>query len=207
MSKAVLKQNKKLKIALVILSVALLLAVGGIFGIYAAMQQTVQTSFSVAYSIGDNVAVAVGANSQPYDGNSTWFTANQGIKQANNLYALGAGHKDDQNIKLTGGNITFPAGDGYLKFYFENLSDEKSIKVTVTNTIVPLNMYTQYIGATVPSTEGMDFETSPTDNTTFTVAPGKIYLFAIVLFPLDQNRKATFETTETTGISFLVQQA
>ena len=64
MSKEKTKTNNKFKIATIILAVALLVAVGGIFGVYAATQQNVQTSFSVTYSIGENVAVAIGAYNQ-----------------------------------------------------------------------------------------------------------------------------------------------
>ena len=213
MSKEKTKTNNKFKIATIILAVALVVAVGGIFGVYAATQQNVQTSFSVTYSIGENVAVAIGANSTPYGGSSTWFTSDVGTKKSNNLYEIYA-NMSNANPKLTGGDIVDNGSGIALSFYFENISDVK-LKIALTSTIVPNNYMVNIIKGVVSTTEKNPFN-SMSDNT-FTgyldssvpieVNAGEIVCVAFLLDPSDYNKSATFETTDTTGISFNIQQA
>lgn len=226
MAKAKVKaKSNKMLIAVVVLSVALILALGGMVGILAAMQQNIKTSFSVSYSIGDNVAVAVGASSielklddngsgVPDTKNATWFTASNGTNetfspQENHLYELGAVLRD-KGLILSTEDATFTTPCHYLCFYFENLSDEKSLSVTYTNSIVADNMNVGVLGGMVESTSefGTGSDTMPVANGgTFTVAPGKIYCLFLSVQPIDTNKSAKYETTDTTGVSFLIQQA
>ena len=210
---------KKFRITIVIFAVALLVAVGGIFGIYAAMQQTVTTSFSIGYSVGKQVAVAVNARIVPvingssdYE-NATWFTGkdknnNTLTPAANNLFAINASESEDKGVNLSVPKNTFGSPMPHLCFYFENLSNEKSIMVTVTNSIVPNNLTVNAFGGVVPSTEVIDSEsTMPLSTNQLPIPPGMIYCYFLVFVPINENVSGSFETTDTTGISFSIQQA
>lgn len=220
------KVVNKLKIAIIIFVVALLIVLGGTIGIYAAIQQTIQTSFSIGYTVGQNVAVAVNAkvvktltdddgNILPDNENSTWFEGKFGnnqtpAKQANNLYVLPAAVTDDSKLTLTGAPVTFVDTYVYLCFYFENLNNEYSLNINYSNTIVSDKMNAYSFGGSTESTNefGTSPDTLPIDSgDVFTVAPGEIYCLYLTLTPKTHNQSALYETTSTTGISFTIQQA
>ena len=103
------KKINMLVIAVITLSVALVAAIGGIFGVYAALQQNVSTSFSVSYSIGDNVAVAIGANWCKNDGERTvsWFGNSLGVSSyKEHLVRLDA-HAGNYNLNMQECSVCF----------------------------------------------------------------------------------------------------
>lgn len=149
MSEGKVKKVNKMKIAVISLASALVLAVGGMVGIYAANQQTVGASFTVKYSIGDNVAVAVGAmTTQGYWDTSmfvkaSWFdgkttNGNGTISPSadhGGLYILNATEVQDRGFVLENDDISFQNVTGKLcliMFCFENLSDS-AIECTITD--------------------------------------------------------------------------
>lgn len=214
------KKNNKMKIAIIVLSVALVVAIGAVFGVYAATQQNVTTSFSVGYTIGDNVAVAIGAKSvalgsdgyTPDHANAKWFAVSRKgdtgteTPNENNLTEIFAQSLQNEYV-LSLEDITFSGLTHYLCFYFENLSNEKAMIVTFANSIVADNMSVTPFWGVVPSTEVMDSaDTMPLTSSQFAVAPGNIVCMFLSMSPIDQNKSATFETTDTTGISFTIEQ-
>ena len=221
------KKFNKLTIAVIVLAVALVAAIGGIVGVYAATQQNVSTNFSVGYSIGDNVAVAIGACYVPSDGSGTptWFTPSTPLtKQENNLYTINANEVNDTPY-LEGDHFTY-SGIGYdeVRFYFENISDQV-IRVAYT-----LSLYgTTNSGVTITSVNGIRISTAKDINMTYiecggvvsntleassyendtmslqyyTINPGEIYCITFAMKPLDVNKSANFiaESSTTFWIS------
>ena len=221
MAKEKAKSSNKLKIAVIVLAIALIAAVGGIFGVYAATQQNVNTSFSVQYSIGKNVAVAIGAKTSatPYNGawNWVWFEADKELtKNANNLYEIGI-NKTDQDLSLAlpeenNGvvNISVQA-DQLIVFYFENLSD-KAINCTMSDncTIDEGLGVNRYYGFTTDTT------TPPVDATTrvdlsksIQIPAGQICVIYIQvgLDGTEFNKNLSYTSDENGGISFVFEQA
>lgn len=222
MSETKVKKVNKMKIAVISLASALVLAVGGMIGIYAATQQSVGASFTVKYSIGDNVAVAIGGAVRR-SGNEdveSWFTcSNSSVNKYQgdpNLYEISAVQGNDLEATLVGGNITVenPSKTVDVCFYFMNLSDEKSFSVKFIDNIQPVNMQYTILGAYQDSTtrfDTMPFEVYAGDGVIYTesceVAPGALFCFVMEVMCVDQNKSASLVSDATKGISFVVEQA
>ena len=57
-------KKNKLFIAVTVLAVALMAALGAMFGVYAATQQNVKSAFTVSYDVADNIALKVTSSYQ-----------------------------------------------------------------------------------------------------------------------------------------------
>ena len=156
------KKNNKMKIAIIVLSIALIVAIGGIFGVYAATQQNIKSSFAVRYSIGDNVAVALGAKTVLHGTNDDplWFTTPTEyiMENENGLYVIPAAANDTYFEGLEIGDLSLPSINQWrwICFYIENLSDEYAITLTFTDGAI-----------TNPETQNMDvmYAACEVDNT------------------------------------------
>ena len=230
------KKNNKMKIAIIVLSIALIVAIGGIFGVYAATQQNINTSFSIRYSIGDNVAVALGAKTV-MGGTSdepVWFTSsNQStVKNENNLYVVPAPAPDNY-LGLAGGDFGLSSISTWrwVCFYIENLSNEFAVNVTFTDGAITnedtYNMTTMYLAYEVKNTEEMPSTIQPvledgSIDTTFnpgisldennqytaTIQPGSIYAIQIGIgMPYNVNESGAYVSDENGGIGFTIEQA
>ncbi|MBE7074030.1 MAG: hypothetical protein E7379_02960 [Clostridiales bacterium] len=67
--------NKKLSIAVMSLAVAVCFVVGGLIGAWAAIQQSVGSSFDVQYTVGSDIAATVSAKYQVLNGQETQMGA------------------------------------------------------------------------------------------------------------------------------------
>lgn len=124
------KSSKKLKIAVIVLAVALVVAVGAIFGVYAATQQNVSTNFSVRYSVGDNVAIKATTYIYDHDtfvgdGNYSYANVNESIQE---LYSVQYNVNNTSVIKSADGTVlnsipsqtaTLTAEQKYVTFVYE----------------------------------------------------------------------------------------
>ena len=59
-----MEKKNKLFIAVAVLAVALMAALGAMFGVYAATQQNVKSAFTVSYDVADNIALKVTSSYQ-----------------------------------------------------------------------------------------------------------------------------------------------
>ena len=135
------KQNRKFIVAICAMCIAFLGVVGALVGVLAASTQTIGSNFNVSYDIGENVAIAIGAENRlatvaaQTDPNA-WWAPSESLSQCachHGLYAINANEAQDKNISLNGGNISMASGDlVQVNFYFENLSD-KPVEVTIDN--------------------------------------------------------------------------
>ena len=224
MSKEKVKSNNKLKIAVIVLAIALVAAIGGIFGVYAATQQNVNTAFSVQYSIGKNVAVAIGArtgNTSTGMGNFIWFEADTNIEKNDetNLYEIGV-NDNDQNLNLHlpeeyNGvlSITNSSQGQALSFYFQNLSST-DINVTVQdNCTVVGDLDVYYYYDILPTSTPLDYIFAGTEtdlSSPITIKAGELCeLFIMVYFPedADVNKSASYTSDANGGLSFRFEQA
>lgn len=231
MSKEIAKSNSRLKIAVVALACAFILSFGGMIGIWAATQQTVSSSFTVSYSIGDNVAIAVGANSRsPYHSReATWFTSSDGYADyKDHLISLYAPETSDRKLELVGGDLqTTPTGGLRIAFYFENLNDEapvagKFIDGARTNDETH-GMECIYHGGVVSSLEVLPDDIYSSEGYTGTPDPAfilneendytyefeipaqSIYCVSIIVMPAGDNvnKSAKYVSNANGGISFV----
>lgn len=225
-AKVLIKSNNKLKVAVAVLSLALILAVGAVVGVFAAMQQNIGTRFSVSYTIGSNVGVAVGAVvRQKLSDEEYWFSDSYGLSTDNdepNLYVLDA-IRENMNISLEGPDITF--SDDYeqnhdyneilICFYFKNLSNEDSITVNFYDNCTIENMIVQYHEGTVESTSSDDLTVynigsyypdsgSSSSSYSMTVEPGEIGCILIDIYCYNPNLSGTYESTSSGGILFTI---
>ena len=215
------KKVNKMAIAVVTLSLALIAAIGGIFGVYAALQQNVNTTFSVQYSIGKNVAAAVGvavrenANDPPI----SYFTCSNSsistIPEDSHLYELSA-TSNNLNATLVGADTTMERATQSIDigFYFKNLSNEKAMTVTLTDNVEPVNMWLEYVGGYQSSTTYFDLNAfedywtaEETNVITVTVAAGQMYCIVIALHCSEANKSASFISTAEKGVSFAIESA
>ena len=135
------KQNRKFIVAICAMCIAFLGVVGALVGVLAASTQTIGSNFNVSYDIGENVAIAIGAENRlapetvQIDPNA-WWAPSESLSQCachHGLYAINANEAQDKNTSLNGGNISMASGDFVqVNFYFENLSD-KPVEVTIDN--------------------------------------------------------------------------
>ena len=222
------KKVNKMAIAVVTLSLALIAAIGGIFGVYAALQQNVSTTFTVQYSIGKNVAVGLNAMAICGNDDPVWLESDPNIYDANNdkgpIYKVSA---NDQNRNLQfvlpeeyDGVLSLTATDNgygitcecFMQFYIQNLSD-KTIKVTVTDKGIKTdNITTVYQSGKVEEVGQDDYYTSvPAINVmTFNIPAGELYMFRLVIYgnqSFDGNTSASYTSTAENGISFVFEQA
>ena len=219
------KKVNKMAIAVVTLSLALIAAIGGIFGVYAALQQNVSTSFSVSYSIGKNVAVAIGANWCKNDQNRavTWFTSSGGgSSYKEHLTALEA-PAGNYNLNMQGADMIMnTATDGFwVSFYLENIS-ESTIKVTFIDGALT-NPESQGITPSYFVAEVSDINTfacmassaetfsltKEANQKTFTIPAGEIYSVQLMLYVDYEyiNKSANYISNANGGIAFVIEQA
>ena len=224
------KQKKKVSVALVAMSMAFLGTAGALVGVLAASTQSISSTFSVSYSIGDNVAVAVGANScrMTARDEKTWFTATGAMSSSpdynDHLYTLWA-PGGDYNLALQGGSLETNATNQLIvSFYFENLNDENSVSGkfidgALTNPATH-NMMTAYFGGVVDDintfpldiygSEGYDGSFDPyfrldKDNSyTFEIPPESIYCITIMFDPADVNKTSDYISNADGGLSFIL---
>ena len=134
------KSNKKFLFTIISLSIAVVCALGGIIGIWAASSQTVGSTFTVTYDIGKNVAIAVGASAQTCRDTNTnspiqWFTpSNTSLTtNSNGLYQLNAIEQTDLGLSLQGSDFDLNYGEvKCITFYYQNISSA-TIRATLTN--------------------------------------------------------------------------
>ena len=225
MSKEKIKTNNRLKIAVIVLAIALIAAVGGIFGVYAATQQNVKTSFSVQYSIGKNVAV--GLNVGAFDGGGnviTYFESDSSILEETDvgpLYKVGI-NDDDRNLSFTlpeDYNGVVDLDDSYMsswyctdiRFYMQNLSD-KAMNVQFTdNSTIEGDLQVMYIAGKVTQVGLTDFEAPPSRPTgSFQVPAGELWCLIVSIQSgqnFDVNKSASYISTAENGLSFKFEQA
>lgn len=161
MSNEKVKTTNKLKIAIISLSCALVLAIGGVIGIWAASQQTVSSTFTVNYSIGENVAVAVGARAgYPTDayteGRFSSSTTMPTCSHGHGFYAMNVADNSHEDLSLVGGNFGINVDSQipfFVNFYIENLSDE-ALSVTVKNDAYINNLWHEYYLMDISLPEG-----------------------------------------------------
>ena len=230
MSETKVKKASKMKIAVISLACALVLAVGGMIGIYAATQQTVGSTFTVSYSVGDNVAIAVGANIHgPYSTDSEkgydWFSQSGTLeKNENGLFVINATEQNDYGLQLSLSDINMEmqswGGIGVVMFafYFENLGEE-SILATVTNNCdiknmnvgyyldtitVPEDAIDQDIASTnyVPGSNDQETGFDENNECSFLISEGQIWCFVAVVTVVDENKSAHFKSTAENGLEF-----
>ena len=228
MAKENIKSNKKFTLTVTALVVALLFAIGGIIGVWAASNQTVSSSFSVSYSIGDNVAVAIGAKYGKQNNQSftpEWFTVAESQKNEKGLYVIDAPIPVDVKANLQGGNYSTDATElAYVCFYFENLSDEVSLQGVFTNGAIEnpetRNIHYMYFGSVVDSVEKTPLDmiaqtqedplfTLNEDNQySFVIPPQTIYCIQMRVEPNDPNQSAKYMSNEngSVGFSFVTYQ-
>ena len=231
------KSNSKLKIAVVIMAVALIAAVGGIFGVYAASQQNVKSSFSVSYSVGDNVAVK--ATTYLLDYNTA-----SGIESLDEIYSVQYNVNDTKVIKSADGtvleevpeqNVTLSAEQRFIHFVYEieNLG-ENSVVIEIN-----WSDYFSYLseGATDniknckfsvideevagESADIIDFADKYTggwgveacdyyhlqSDYSITLQGNQKYFVAVAIGVDDPNKDALCTSDETTGLEFTITDA
>ena len=226
MSEAKVNKVNKMKIAVVSLACALVLAIGGMIGIYAASQQSVGASFTVNYSVGDNVAIAVGANIRgPYSTGSEkgydWFSQSGTLEtNENGLFILNAAEQNDNNLQLSYPDINMTPDGIYpvaiMAFYFENIG-EGTIQAVFTNKSDIKNMSITYwlepivISEDDPEKDiahvnhfpGMNvIELDENNSYTFEIQEGQIMCLAMVSVVANQNKNAHYISEGENGISF-----
>lgn len=232
MSEVKVKKVNKMKIAVVSLACALVLAIGGMIGIYAASQQSVGASFTVNYSVGDNVAIAVGATiRRTYAGEYEWFEQSGDLDQnEHGLYIINATEQNDNNLQLTKGNFDLEIIESqpnlaFVSFYFESIG-EGTIQASVTDNSQIKNMSVQYYVGELDFPEGPSqeevlealgfahYSLLPVDpvNDAFTldgnkshsfiIEEGKIVVLTMVMVVESENKSAHYISEGDTGISF-----
>ena len=219
--------NRKLVVAVVVLSVVLMALIGGMIAVYAAMQQNVTTSFSVGYTAGENVAAAVGANWRKGDNQDDvhWFT-HSGKAYKTYLAQLDA-FAPDAKLSLEGDNdlIAGYTTVYWVSFYVENLRDDASINVTFKDGAVTnpesIGFEIAYFGSIVPdiNTVAMFGSSDPTFNPTielndnkeysFTVPALQIYCITLIINLKYEyiNTPSKYISNENGGISFVIEKA
>ena len=218
------KKVNKMAIAVVTLSLALIAAIVGIFGVYAALQQNVSTTFSVSYSIGKNVAVAIGAKT----GNTqtaasgfvwTWFEADTTLtKNSNNLYEIGI-NNNNQNLNLhlpsaNNGvlNLSGNMESQLIVFYFQNLSSS-AINVSIAdNCTIVGDIEVSYTWGSFENVsnfpQGMDRLTSLNEPQTIPAGMiGELTVGICLSGRANLNQSSSYTSDSNGGLSFRFEQA
>ena len=208
------KKINKMKVAVISLAVALVVAIGGMVGVYAASQQTVGATFTVSYSIGDNVAVAIGAKAMNTSDMSKeeWFTSTWSKTTDDGLFVLDTTLTDDAKLSLTGDDYSLGTTDAQIIFfYFRNLTDKylevrwednskKTDGLDVTYYICSANTLD---GAPNVLREAIDvLDLSP--NTTLALG---VSMTINSSDALNKNQSYSSDGTKEGGISFSIYQA
>ena len=211
------KKINKMKVAVISLAVALVVAIGGMVGIYAASQQSVGAQFSVKYSIEDNVAVGIAACSvSAYDyGDPTkleYFTINGTTPTENNPYELGVNSENTGNLSLVGDDYEIDhVMPRIFYFFFENLTDV-SIRVALTdNSLVEAPIMVDYAYGDY-NDGGMSNKTMfmLDENKSYyiDIPADKMFFFelAIGMDGSNPNKSASYISNAENGLSFNIIQ-
>ncbi|MBO5394326.1 MAG: hypothetical protein J6A28_00280 [Clostridia bacterium] len=145
---------KRLKIAIVILCVAIMVVIVGVIGVFAAPSQSINSSFNIEYSVGGNIAAkvktqhTVGATTivatKDASGNvitdkDGYVVFNASDTSASKVVAIGDIPIDPKNTEVemmfTFENIS-DSNDFYILFQ-ENISNVKNVKITVSSIKTP----------------------------------------------------------------------
>ena len=215
------KKTNKMAIAVVTLSLALIAAIGGIFGVYAALQQNVSTTFSVQYSIGKNVAVAIGAQARnTITGDAVAFEADPSLsKNESNLYTIGV-NDSNKNVNLhlpasSNGilSITGAAVGIEIQFLFENISSN-TLKLTVTDNCTRVGGIAAYYSYHYGNLNNKVFLDDLSESIEIPAGQMCAFIVSVYLANLedegarpDINKSASYTSDENGGLSFKIEQA
>lgn len=191
-----MSSNKKLTIAIVAMAVALLAVVGGLIGVWAATQQTVQTSFNVQYSIGENIAATVTASYATVDNKQTDTKSETfDATTAEQTFSLALG---DITLDPTNTSVTFT-------YTFKNNS-AVAFTATLTDTSKAANVTISYDGDT-DTTQEVTSTTASAVNGTTSVAVGAnaTATVTITVAVKDVNAStASYVSDATNGITWVL---
>ena len=217
MSETKVKKVNKMKVAVISLAVALVVAIGGMVGIYAASQQSVGAQFSVKYSIEDNVAVGIAACSiNAYDygdwSKFEYFQINNTTPTENNPYELGVNSENTGNLSLVGDDYEIDhVMPRIFYFFFKNLTDV-SIRVVLTdNSLVeaPIMVsyaYGDYDDGYMSSYKNI-FQLDENKSYYIDIPADKMFFFELAIgMNGDPNKSASYISNAENGLSFNIIQ-
>ena len=229
------KQKNKLLIAMCALCVAFLGVIGALVGVLAASTQTVGTSFSVGYSIGDNIAMAIGANYKISDSpdftnkDTVWFEGSSNsanVYEDKGLYRIDTIQTSDVGLLLSTDDISLAntSETCLISFIFQNncdktiagkLTDNCEIStndnIWINRGVAKLTLNENYTQedlerAVLGLSQGTNFTLDEENSYSFTIEPGEVVAVSFFIFLGNPNYSAYYKSTAENGISFSFSQ-
>ena len=206
------KKKNRLVVAVVVLSVALIAAIGAIIGVYAATQQNVSTSFTVSYDVGKNIALKVTSSYQiAGEDKVTLDEVKFNVPEASQTKTVSI-----PNITLTGDKPyvdfsyrfeTLNDQEIALDVFWENLlENSENIKISATYYFMGNTGVTIWaeVNPDNASLGGAPFNLSSNANTTsntFPIIPtnGWNYIQCDYRFQIDDVNKSAYITSSAEG--------
>lgn len=216
------RENYKIKIAIIALSIALLLAISAIIGIWAAVSQSVSSQFTVTYDVGRNIATKVTAYYQ-YEGDEG-LTSLGSLQQ--NVDGAQSGSIESPSLTFTQeksavrfvwlfeniGDTTF-----YLNYTWTDLASDVTNKTANTAKNVKWNFDGDFNGTPQSYGNFNSIDQIPTEfdksdgtgyqpNNTFSIKVDSANPCVIVLtiFITDLNKNASITSDDNGGLSFRI---
>ncbi|MBQ8444664.1 MAG: hypothetical protein IJX25_04860 [Clostridia bacterium] len=206
MEKQKMSATKKLTIAVCSLAVALCVVAGGLIGVWAATQQSVNTTFNVQYSVGQHIAARVSAAYQ-VGTQDTVATAAETSMGEISFDTTAAEHESATDYhQITGSTINLTPDKTYVLFTytFENTSASTKFTATLTDTSMASNVTVKYNNdesKVVNATSTEAAELAQTNVVSVTVEAGQTVEVEVLVNVYNvNNTTASYVSNTTNGV-------